>query len=149
LSGPLADRIDIHVAVGAVPLRALTAATAVEATSERMRLRVEGARDRQLDRYRDGDVGIDVTCNAHASGRWLALHTGIAAPARDLLGAAADRLSLSARAYHRVLKVARTIADLEGDQAVGVAAVAEALRYRPADSPLAATRAGAAEPSAG
>jgi len=148
LSGPLADRIDIHVAVGAVPLRALTAATVAEATSERMRVRVERARERQLERYRDRGAEAGVTCNAHASGRWLESHTDIAAPARDLLATAVERLSLSARAYHRVLKVARTIADLDGDETVSAGAVAEALRYRPADAPLAAPHTAAAEPSA-
>jgi magnesium chelatase family protein len=66
-------------------------------------------------------------------GRWLQAQTPVASRARELLVAAAERLALSARGYHRVLKVARTIADLEGDDVVGVPAVAEALRYRPAE----------------
>jgi len=90
-----------------------------------------------------------VTCNAHASGRWLESHGAVASEARDLLGAAAERLSLSARGYHRVLKVARTIADLEGDDAVGVAAVAEALRYRPTEPGPAGLRSVAEVPGAG
>ena len=69
-------------------------------------------------------------CNAHVAGRWLDSRTPVDPAARTLLTAAADRLALSARGYHRVLKVARTIADLDGDAAVTTAAVAEALRYR-------------------
>jgi magnesium chelatase family protein len=136
LSGPLADRIDMHVAVGAVPVRDLGAATGrVGEASASIRARVERARARQRERF----AGVrGVGCNAHAPGRWLDLRTPVDREARELLGAAAERLGLSARAYHRVLKVARTIADLEGDDAIHGSAVAEALRYRPAvprDSP--------------
>jgi magnesium chelatase family protein len=71
-----------------------------------------------------------VRCNAHAPGRWLDAHGGVESSARALLASAADRLALSARGYHRVLKVARTIADLDGADRVEPPAVAEALRYR-------------------
>jgi magnesium chelatase family protein len=73
-----------------------------------------------------------VGCNAHAAGRWLDARTGIEPTARELLAAASERMTLSARGYHRVLKVARTIADLDGDETVRQPHVAEALRYRPA-----------------
>jgi magnesium chelatase family protein len=76
-----------------------------------------------------------VTCNAQASSRWLDRHGTVLAAARDLLVTAADRMRLSARAYYRVLKVARTIADLDGAPAVDAAHVAEALRSRPATPP--------------
>jgi magnesium chelatase family protein len=132
LSGPLADRIDVHVAVGAVPLRALDPAVPGD-TSATMRGRVDTARAIQHHRYDALRSGHGITCNAHAPGRWLQAETPIAPRARDLLVAAAERLALSARGFHRVLKVARTIADLEGDDMVGVPAVAEALRYRPAE----------------
>jgi magnesium chelatase family protein len=72
-----------------------------------------------------------VSCNAHASGRWLDAHTRIDDGARTILVQAAERLALSARAYHRVIKVARTIADLDDAPAISEACVAEALRYRP------------------
>ena len=91
-----------------------------------IRERVELARQRQRERY-----GTDTGCNARAPGRWLDTHGGIDAAARTLLASAADRLHLSARAFHRVLRVARTIADLEGDTAVQSAHVAEAIGYRP------------------
>ena len=73
-----------------------------------------------------------VSCNAHVPGRWLDADRGVEQPARALLSSAAERLALTARGYHRVLKVARTIADLDGSPAVAPAHVAEALRYRPA-----------------
>jgi magnesium chelatase family protein len=72
-----------------------------------------------------------ITCNAHAPGRWIDSHGGVDREARALLHAAAGKLSLSARSYHRVLKVSRTIADLDGDPQVRESHVAEALRYRP------------------
>jgi magnesium chelatase family protein len=73
----------------------------------------------------------DVSCNAFVSGRWLDSHTEIHADARGLLQTAAERLGLSARGYHRVLKVARTIADLDGSCQIGSPHIGEALRYRP------------------
>jgi magnesium chelatase family protein len=130
LSGPLADRIDMHVTVGAVPLRTLGAAGAGE-SSAAVRQRVERARAAQRARYAAAGLR-SVRCNAHAPGRWLDTRTPVDRAARELLGAAAERLALSARGYHRVLKVARTVADLEGAESVTTPCVAEALRYRPA-----------------
>jgi magnesium chelatase family protein len=127
ISGPLADRIDMTVYVPAVPLRALGANGQAE-SSPAIRERVEMARARQLVRYRSF---VRVTCNAHVHGRWLDLKGGLEPPARELLAGAAERLRLSARGYHRVLKVARTIADLDGELAMQQPHVAEALRYRP------------------
>jgi magnesium chelatase family protein len=73
----------------------------------------------------------DVSCNAFVSGRWLDAHTDIHVDARALLQTAAERLGLSARGYHRVLKVARTIADLEESDRIASSHIGEALRYRP------------------
>ena len=95
----------------------------------RIAARVAVARERQRARYRGHRA---VECNAHVAGRWLDAHGGVEPAARSLLAGAADRLALSARGYHRVLKVARTIADLAGEERVTTVAVAEALRYRPA-----------------
>ena len=127
MSGPLADRIDMHVTAGAVPLSDLSSGKSAESTCD-IRKRVCHARQRQARRFARLR---GVLCNAHAPGRWMDSHGCIDTPARSLLQAAASRLSLSARAYHRVLKVARTIADIEEEEAVRGCHVAEALRYRP------------------
>jgi magnesium chelatase family protein len=125
LSGPLADRIDMHVFVGAVPIDELSGREApLPEGSESIRARVEAARALQRARYRG------TLSNAHASGRWLDACTPVDADARDLLVKAATRYKFSARIYHRVLRVARTIADLDSAAAISRAAVAEALRYR-------------------
>ena len=128
MSGPLADRIDMHVPVGAVALRDLSADGEGGDGSSRMRERVDLARCAQRARYR---VLRGISCNAHVPGRWLDRHTPIDTDARNLLHSAASALELSARAYHRVLKVARTIADLGEEERIASSHVAEALRYRP------------------
>ena len=130
ISGPLADRIDMTVRVPAVPLRVLADNSRAESSAV-IRDRVELARARQAVRYRSF---ASVTCNAHVHGRWLDAHGGVDSSARELLATAASRLQLSARGYHRVLKVARTIADLDGDAGIQHRHVAEALHYR-ADQP--------------
>ncbi|HJR62314.1 MAG TPA: YifB family Mg chelatase-like AAA ATPase [Gemmatimonadaceae bacterium] len=129
LSGPLTDRIDLHVHVGAVALGALAGGREGE-RSATIRERVERARVRQ--RCRCARMP-GVYCNAHLSGRWLSVHGGLVAAARDLLASAAERLDLTARGYHRVLRVARTIADLDESDEIREPHVAEALRYRPID----------------
>jgi len=127
MSGPLADRIDMHVTVGAVALRDLSTAGG-SGSSASTRLRVAVARDRQLKRFAKVR---GVTCNAHAPGRWIDAHGDIGADSRSMLQSAAASLSLSARGYHRTLKVARTIADIDGSPTVAPEHVAEALRFRP------------------
>ncbi|HUQ99083.1 MAG TPA: YifB family Mg chelatase-like AAA ATPase [Gemmatimonadaceae bacterium] len=127
MSGPLADRIDMHVSVGAVPLRDLGGSANSE-SSKRIRARVESARSRQRRRFAKMR---GISCNAYASGRWLDSRTPVHADARSLLQTASERLALSARGYHRVLKVARTIADLDDEAELGSTHIAEALRYRP------------------
>jgi magnesium chelatase family protein len=126
LSGPLADRIDLHTHVGAVALAALGAENREE-RSDAVRTRVTAARERQRVRYA---ALVGVRTNADIQGRWLLAHGGITAAARALLEQAAGRLGLSARGYHRALRVARTIADLDGREKVDDSAMAEALVYR-------------------
>jgi magnesium chelatase family protein len=126
ISGPLADRIDMHVFVGAVALRDLGGRSNGD-SSLSIRSRVELARAAQRRRFA-GKPGI--SCNAYAIGRWLDINTPVHTEARTLLQCAAERLGLSARGYHRVLKVARTIADLDDAREIASPHVAEALRYR-------------------
>ncbi len=126
LSGPMADRIDMHVMLTPVSLDALDANVAAEA-SEAIRTRVDAARALQRRRYESLER---VECNAHVSGRWLLARGRVEPEARRLLMEASEALQLSARAYHRVLRVARTIADLERSESVVDAHLAEALRYR-------------------
>lgn len=127
LSGPLADRIDMHVTLNAVPVQSIQRASDGEPSSA-IRARVERSRDVQRRRFARTR---GVACNAHASGRWLLVHAAIESAARELLASAMETLKLSARGYHRVLRVARTIADLEQSEPVTASHVAEALRYRP------------------
>jgi magnesium chelatase family protein len=126
LSGPLLDRIDIHLSVPAVPPEDLGGAPAVE-SSEAIRARVEAARAIQRERLRDAP---GLHANAHMGPRELRRHCRLRDAADALLRRAVERLALSARAYHRVLRVARTIADLAGEHEIGVAHVSEAIQYR-------------------
>ena len=143
ISGPLADRIDMHVTVGAVALRDLSGKSTGD-SSRTIRQRVEHARSVQRRRFAKMKT---VACNAFVSGRWLDSHGRVHHEARELLQTAAERLSLSARGYHRVLKVARTIADLERSDEVAPPHVAEALRYRPLVKSQTAPAASASAPS--
>jgi magnesium chelatase family protein len=126
LSGPLMDRIDLRVEVPPVAFSDLDLPASGD-SSATVAIRVSAARARQTDRFRD-HPGVRV--NAEAEG---ALLEEIAAPdaeGRDLLLRVAERFGLSARGYHRVLRVARTIADLDGAAQVGKPHVAEAVSYR-------------------
>jgi magnesium chelatase family protein len=127
LSGPLADRIDMHVTLGAVSSASLQQPSDGESSAV-IRARVEQSRALQRHRFVSNP---NVGCNAHASGRWLLSRGNVEREARALLAGAMESLKLSARGYHRVLRVARTIADLEQSEAVSAAHVSEALRYRP------------------
>jgi len=126
LSGPLVDRIDAHVELTALPPEALLDDDREPAeTSAVVAQRVAAARHLQLGRQ--GKL------NARLSPRELEQLCRLDAPSRDLLAAAIARLGLSARAYHRVLKLARTCADLAGDKSIGIRHVSEAVRLRVLD----------------
>ncbi len=129
LSGPLLDRIDLHVEVAPVPYRDLDDGAARGEGSAAVRARVVAARERQGTRFAKSAA----TCNAEMSGRDLRRVARPDTAAATILERAMARLGLSARAYTRVLKVARTIADLENAEAVGAAHVAEAVQYRSLD----------------
>ncbi|MBF0185729.1 MAG: YifB family Mg chelatase-like AAA ATPase [Magnetococcales bacterium] len=123
LSGPLLDRIDLHVEVPAVPQEVLVAIPQGE-SSEEVALRVIEARQRQF--FRNG-IGV---CNARLDGLALEHHAGLGEEERALLLKAAQRLGFSARSYNRILKVARTVADLAGAERILSAHLSEAIQYR-------------------
>lgn len=125
LSGPLRDRIDLVVEVPAVPVRELATAPAGEPSSA-VRARVVAARERQRSRL----ASVGARTNADVEGEVLRSTCAVTPAAGRLLEQAAGRLALSARAYDRVLKVARTIADLASADTTDVAHVAEALQFR-------------------
>jgi magnesium chelatase family protein len=127
LSGPLLDRIDLHVQVPPVRVKDLDIPVAKEGTRE-VAARVTAARAAQTERFKKAGV----TCNAELEGKALEKACAPDAEALKILQNAAEKFGLSARAYHRTLKVARTIADLAGDEEIGRPHVAEALAYRQA-----------------
>jgi magnesium chelatase family protein len=128
ISGPLLDRIDIHIDMPAVKYRELRDDSGGD-SSEAIRQRVSKARDRQLERYQ----GEKIYCNAQMSSRQIRKYCDISPDCERLLESAVNRLGLSARAHDRILKVARTIADLEGAASAGSAHISEAIQYRSLD----------------
>lgn len=135
ISGPLLDRIDIQIELPAVRAADLIAAPAREGSAE-VAARVALARALQRDRYASlGQPGIRL--NAEADGDVLERIATPDAPGLKLVREAADAMNLSARGFHRVLKVARTLADLDGADTVGRVHIAEALSYRQRLSPIA------------
>jgi magnesium chelatase family protein len=131
ISGPLLDRIDIQIEVPAVAFRELASEAAAE-SSALIRARVEAARRRQLARFQ----GRGVFSNAQMTSRDLRDHCALERQGERLLEQAMQRLGLSARAYARILKVARTIADLDAAERIAAAHVAEAIQYRSLDRVL-------------
>jgi magnesium chelatase family protein len=125
LSGPLLDRIDIHVEVPRVEYEKLTGRQEGERSAV-VRARVNTARAVQAKRF----AGTSITCNAEMGPAEVRAHCEVDAAAQPILRAATQRLQLSARAFHRVLKLARTIADLAGSETITAPHVAEALQYR-------------------
>jgi magnesium chelatase family protein len=130
ISGPLLDRIDIHLEVVPVPFEKLSAYKQVTETSEQIRLRVMAARKIQEIRYKDSE---GVHCNAQISSKQIQKYALPDEAGLALLKNAMNRLGLSARAYDRILKVSRTIADLENNEFVKTEHIAEAIQYRSLD----------------
>jgi len=131
ISGPLMDRIDIHIEVPAVKYRDLASRESGE-SSRQMKNRIDAARRIQLTRFK----GLKIYCNAQMSNRHIKKYCQIDEASQKLLEMAIDKFGLSARAYTRILKVARTITDLEGQENIQPAHLSEAIQYRSLDRNL-------------
>jgi magnesium chelatase family protein len=122
ISAPLLDRIDLQIEVPRVPLAELDATASGGESTADVRRRVVAARDRQQARAGKPNVALD--------NREVQRDCTLAGRDRDLLVRSLDRLGLSARAYHRILRVARTIADLAGEESIRTPHLTEAIQYR-------------------
>ena len=131
ISGPLLDRVDIQIEVPRLHREEMLGSGDGE-TSARVRARVERAREVQARRF----AGDGIFCNAHMRPRDLRKHCPLSDEVRKFLSGAIDQLGLSARAFDRVVKLSRTIADLEGAEQIGANHVAEAMQYRGLDRKL-------------
>ena len=129
ISGPLLDRIDIHIEVTPVPFEKLSDERKGESSID-IRKRVTKARELQIKRFKNSNsVHYNAQINTKQIRKYCKLNTG----SIQLLKTAMERLNLSARAYDRILKVARTIADLEGESAIESSHISEAIQYRSLD----------------
>ena len=131
ISGPLLDRIDIHIEVPRVNCREVMEKDSID-NSSTIRKRVEGARIIQRDRFYEDSI----FCNAQMTKRQIEKYCNIDENCKDLLYKAIDKLNLSTRAYDRILKVARTIADLEQSKKIKISHLSEAIQYRSLDRKL-------------
>jgi magnesium chelatase family protein len=129
VSGPLLDRIDLHIEVPAVEYRDVASERAEE-TSATVRERIIRARQLQQQRFRND---AKVNCNARMATRHLKQHCKLSQDSHELVRVAMNELHLSARAYDRILKVSRTIADLDGKIDISPEHVSEAIQYRTFD----------------
>jgi magnesium chelatase family protein len=132
ISGPLLDRIDIHVEVPALSYEELAQKTVSE-DSATLRHRVADARKIQTERFAKEQK---IFCNAHMEAKHLRHHCNLEKGSQDLLKTAIEKLGLSARAYDRILKVARTVADLDEKENIESSHIAEAIQYRSLDRKL-------------
>ena len=136
ISGPMMDRIDIHAEVPRVDYDKL-ASDRLGEPSEAVRERVEAAREMQRARFERAHAegvlpaGRHLTCNADMGPAEVRVYCEVDPAGKSLLRAAMQQLHMSARAYHRILKLARTIADLSGSEAIQTQHLAEAIQYRP------------------
>ena len=125
LSGPLLDRIDLFVQVEALEFDELSARSGAEASSQ-VKARVDRARAVQRERYGDG-----LTCNANLGRQELERWCALDQAGQKIMRGAFERMGLTARSYDRILRVARTIADLDDSETIRPEHLAEALQYRP------------------
>jgi magnesium chelatase family protein len=129
ISGPLLDRIDIHIEVTPVPFEKLSDETKAESSVD-IRKRVTAARELQVERFRES---VKTNYNAQMNVKQIRKYCALDDASKELLKTAMERLNLSARAYDRILKVSRTIADLEGAAIVTGTHISEAIQYRSLD----------------
>ena len=129
ISGPLLDRIDIHIEVTPVPFEKLSEDRKSESSIE-IRKRVTAARDIQAERFKEFE---NIHYNAQMSSKQIRKYCALDDASKNLLKTAMERLNLSARAYDRILKVSRTIADLEGVNDINGTHLSEAIQYRSLD----------------
>lgn len=128
VSGPMLDRIDIHLDVPAVKVEKLTSATKANTESSKdIRKRVQKARDTQTRRFKK----LKITSNAEMSSKDIKKFCELSDECLNLLRQAVSKMNLSARSFNRTIKIGRTIADLEGSREISVQHLAEALQYRP------------------
>lgn len=129
ISGPIIDRIDLHVQVPAVSMEKLTGRIAAQ-TSKQIKERVQSARNLQIRRFK----GFKITANSEMTTKMVKECCDLPEESRLFLSTAARRFALSARSYYRVIKISRTIADLAGERNISGMHIAEALQYRPQES---------------
>jgi magnesium chelatase family protein len=129
ISGPLLDRIDIHIEVPNVAYEKLSGDRLGESSAS-IRQRVQAAREKQSERF-SKNGSLDIICNADMRVGEIRKYCKLPEDGQSLMRAAMSQLNLSARAYHRILKLARTIADLAGSDKIQSVHLAEALQYRP------------------
>jgi magnesium chelatase family protein len=132
ISGPLLDRIDLHVEVPSLDFEELKSRPHAEPSAS-VRERVNAAREIQQKRYE----GREIDCNARMAPDLIGTYCALDAECEELMRLAFDRLGLTARSYDRILRVARTIADLDGAEKIAAAHLAEAIQYRTLEIPSA------------
>lgn len=126
VSGPLLDRIDLHLEVGALPFKEMNDERQGESSAE-IKKRVDATRNVQAERYQKKER---IHCNAQMGLGEIEQYCKLDESSMRLLEKSVERLGLSARAYHRILKIARTIADMDGKLQLELSHVAEAVQYR-------------------
>lgn len=127
ISGPIIDRIDLHLEVPAVEPEKLTSQKIKSEKSEKIKKRVQKARDLQLRRFK----GTKLKCNGEMTAKDIKKFCPLSYDCLSLLRRAVSQMNLTARSFHKIIKIARTIADLEGEKNISLNHIAEALQYRP------------------